>query len=188
VTPGHPFWFAQSQNAAVTALGIGAPKPTTSSTPKVLGYRKIVVRAQARSNSGLQRQYGSIVERALCWGTSRWPLRQASGTESQQGKSLFIPSEVFIRSCLAGCGPNLRRFYFVRVERVKPFNSLHRELARSQMAEGLLAWAAISGMVAFPTSRRQLRRPSRTVRSARALLGSARPSIVSLAGKTHFFL
>jgi hypothetical protein len=82
----------------------------------------------------------------------------------------------------------VRRFYFGRVERVKPFNSLHRELARSQMAEGLLAWAAISGMVAFPTSRRQLRRPSRTVRSARALLGSARPSIVSLAGKTHFFL
>ena len=25
MTPGHPFWSAQSQNAAVTALGIGAP-------------------------------------------------------------------------------------------------------------------------------------------------------------------
>jgi hypothetical protein len=67
VTPGHPFWFAQSQNAAVTALGIGAPKPTTSSTPKVLRYRKIVVRAQARRTARCLPVSGVLKKRPFFW-------------------------------------------------------------------------------------------------------------------------
>jgi hypothetical protein len=50
--------------------------------------------------------------------------------ESEDWKAVLIRSGVPRSDAV----PNLRRFYFVRVERVKPFSSLHRELARSQIA------------------------------------------------------